>query len=993
MATKDVIKNIILEQGIDTSTDEFLSIKPKLLQNCTLTQKHTPKKRNGFSLHKTVSGTPISQIAGEDGDLVIETSLGIESRAYSPTSPIYVNPLLSKTKNTTGRCGFYHQMENCLVEVRPYERLYSDFIKITSKNGTIYSQVLNNRSQALKVGSAIVLCNFSGFSVIQDSLTPAMSTYAITGFPVAAIAPSFFCHYSGSGDFFFHVARVDVYKYQISKLKLDGTTVTTVLYDATAGSPIGEGNCVCIKQHSNGSIYVFFQKNTVANNHVIKCAIFTSSLVFSSEVSGTYESSILNTEIILTNIDAIETSDAKFALFISGNISMTFPSGPTTSQYAGNNFFNGTMTSAGVFAFGSRVKDMTIYSQAFLQGGNAMIYLSRVVNEATGFINISFNLSATGFYFASLSNGALYLSPICLMSNAANSLAADLAGGCSLLPTVSSTKFQIQPVIPDFENAVNVVYATQDNLGGVFLNAIVMAVDFIGLKRSAPFIFNGERIFCGSYPRVLSADQYLIPYNFGYFPVISSPEEVAAGSLAAGSYKIVARYKTITNNKYDYSPFSSPITFTVGASKKIRFYFEDIPAYLGLGNVDIFITEANGNDYFSCAFTQVGNIIEVTLVGNIAAPFTQNSLEQGMPSAMSSMTIYKNRIFGVSLEEDNTALYSMLLDAGNINGLPKFINGALYVKIEDSFADNTGLLRCVSTIDDKLILTKDTGIFYLYGDGPDNNGEGEFISPQLVSSEVGCDNPRSMVISNSGLMFQSQKGIFLLSRSLQTQYIGQEVQAYNQEFISGALVFDTKNLIMFTTQNSDALIYDSMTEQWSIFKNYSANCLCTFKGKISHTKTSKKVYVESTGFSDDGSFIPIRVTLNWIKTDVASIQDFQRIKRIIILGVYKSKHILKVQLSYNYEKFIWDSFTYDPADGGTYNTTVKPDLEDYYTGKFSGVYQFRLSPTKQKCESIKIDIFDEQNGSIVGESLELSTISMIIGKKKGHYKVPSAKRL
>ena len=103
-------------------------------------------------------------------------------------------------------------------------------------------------------------------------------------------------------------------------------------------------------------------------------------------------------------------------------------------------------------------------------------------------------------------------------------------------------------------------------------------------------------------------------------------------------------------------------------------------------------------------------------------------------------------------------------------------------------------------MDEKLVIFKESAIFYLSGDGPNNLGQQDtFIKPELVSSDIGCININSVVLTPDGLMFKSKKGIYLLSRSMQLAYIGANVEAFNDLKVSSAIVVPEENQVRFTT--------------------------------------------------------------------------------------------------------------------------------------------------------------------------------------------------
>ena len=102
---------------------------------------------------------------------------------------------------------------------------------------------------------------------------------------------------------------------------------------------------------------------------------------------------------------------------------------------------------------------------------------------------------------------------------------------------------------------------------------------------------------------------------------------------------------------------------------------------------------------------------------------------------------------------------------------------------------STGPIKSLCPMDDKLIIGKDNALLYINGNGPDNTGaNNQYSDPIFITSGVGCSNQNSIVLIPNGLMFQSNKGIWLLGRDLGTQYIGKDVESLvNMNVVLSAL--------------------------------------------------------------------------------------------------------------------------------------------------------------------------------------------------------------
>ena len=271
-------------------------------------------------------------------------------------------------------------------------------------------------------------------------------------------------------------------------------------------------------------------------------------------------------------------------------------------------------------------------------------------------------------------------------------------------------------------------------------------------------------------------------------------------------------------------------------------------------------------------------------------------------------------------------------------------------------------------MDDKLIIFKESEIYFVSGDGPNDLGTGGgFTEPQMLSNDLGCSNKKSIILTPNGLMFKSNKGFYLLDRALQLHYIGADVEKYNNLEITSSVSVDDKNQIRFTHKEGNALVYDYYFNQWSTFTNYDAEDAVNWQNKYTLIKGNGKICVEkSNTYTDDGVGYSLKITTGWMS--FATVQGLQFIYKIMLLGDFKSAHDLLVKVAYDYV----ESFHND----------------DKKTFQGKAPYQYDVRLRKRKCEAIKLSIEDT---SIIGESYNLSNISIEVGQKRGTYKTNSRK--
>jgi len=355
---------------------------------------------------------------------------------------------------------------------------------------------------------------------------------------------------------------------------------------------------------------------------------------------------------------------------------------------------------------------------------------------------------------------------------------------------------------------------------------------------------------------------------------------------------------------------------------------------------------------------------------------TGGVLENTPVSACDVVIAYKNRLFAAGLESSSDLRYSK-----------EFVRdeGVAFSDALTLGADSGGGgIRAFAVLDDKLVLFKQSSIFILVGNGPvDTGAQNDFLPPQQIATDVGCSEPESVVLTPKGIMFKSEKGIYLLDRAITLTYVGDKVQDFNALNVSSAVLVADVNHVRFTTTQGTTLVYDYFYDAWSTFTRQEAVSAANWLGGYVFLRANGNALRETEGvYSDDGVPIRTRLETAWVST--AGLQGFQRVYRLALLGQYVGAHALKASLSYDFADWSRETFTVTPSavvEGASYGAA-----SPYGTGTFgqgTGVYQFELKPARQKCQSFKItleDAFPEGQGT---GAFTLSGITLVIGVKAG----------
>lgn len=455
--------------------------------------------------------------------------------------------------------------------------------------------------------------------------------------------------------------------------------------------------------------------------------------------------------------------------------------------------------------------------------------------------------------------------------------------------------------------------------------------------------------------------------------------------INAGTYSYVAIFEWFDNegNIVRSAP-SAATSITIATSNVDNVQVQIQPLYLSTAyklpdvRIKLYRTVNGGTVYFlvtdspnsaaiasatlNIAVIFLDNLPDTSIEGSQQLYTTGGEVENIGPPSFASMTSYKNRIIGITAENPYVLWYSKQV----IAGFP--------VEFSDLFTINIdmqgGPMVAVASMDTNLIIFKEYNIFYMNGTGPSPAGtNNDFTYPQIITTDVGCSNPNSIVLMPNGLMFQSHKGIYLLDRSLGVSYIGAPVESFNSQTIVSAILIPYTTQVRFILQGGGALMFDYLVQQWGQFLPYPGVDSIVCDNICYLQQAGGLVLQETIGvFTDNGAPIVLSMTFGWMS--FAKVQGYQRFRKFLILGESESNTTLTVTIAYNFNSAIIQ----------TDNITI--------TGAQIPI-QYRVFPIFQKCESFQISFSDSPSATI-GEGLRLSNFALEVGVKKGLNKMPAA---
>lgn len=346
--------------------------------------------------------------------------------------------------------------------------------------------------------------------------------------------------------------------------------------------------------------------------------------------------------------------------------------------------------------------------------------------------------------------------------------------------------------------------------------------------------------------------------------------------------------------------------------------------------------------------------------------YTTGGILDNVPSLPAQhITSHRERLWAGGLLESDQLWFSKYV----VSGEPVHMNDTNVLAIETQ----GGPVVAIGSLDDKLVIFKRRRIYANFGQGPlDTGSQSDFQTPLLVTNDLGCTEARSVVSTPTGILFKSEKGIYMLSRGLAPSFVGAAVEDYNDETITSAVLIPDQNEVRFTTEAGPCLVYNYLFGTWSTFTNYAATGAVAIGTTYYHCKSDGTVCKEIVGqYDDDGDDIPMAIETGWLS--MAGIQSYQRVYKFLLLGDLESDHTTRVKIAYDFEN--------------TYNETIDfPTATNLTTSNF----QVDVRPARQKCESIKLRIEDIDAAG--GASFKLVAMTVQVGRKSGANKLPASQK-
>lgn len=474
-----------------------------------------------------------------------------------------------------------------------------------------------------------------------------------------------------------------------------------------------------------------------------------------------------------------------------------------------------------------------------------------------------------------------------------------------------------------------------------------------------------------------------------------------AGGLAAGTYRMRATYAWTDANGVEHESVPSlSVSFTVGAAASQQF---NIATYRITDRTNVKIrlwrttvNPATDPDYYLENETDNNTAADTVTMTCTTADATlsaqrtlyvrgdESVLENLPPPATPALEVYGERLWALDAQTRRRVWPSKVFEDG--------FGVAWNDTIIQTF-NTAGDLTAIGSLGDKLLAFKERAIFAIWGDGPDNTGNGQFSSPwEFTDNTYGTDRPL-VARTKFGILFRAtgDKGWRVATSGLGVEFFGADVEDLTG-FTPTAITL-TDDFLRIGHSEGTVFTYDFVHACWYTETNRRVTGACMYNGRWTYIDTAGVIRYEVDRYDDDG----VPVVPAWETTWVAlnGIGGYGRLYAINLLGARLGTHRLRLRMQVNYGQDVRQEWAYDPEATEAGEEFAASSV---YAGVvFSGQsvdgrsrYEFRTKLKNQRVDAIKLRGEEYYPDDVVTAGFALEAISFDVGIEPGRARQPTA---
>jgi hypothetical protein len=515
------------------------------------------------------------------------------------------------------------------------------------------------------------------------------------------------------------------------------------------------------------------------------------------------------------------------------------------------------------------------------------------------------------------------------------------------------------PSSPWFASALNASVGSTVPSGVLYANLSAFKVD------STAKFYTGQQIKVNG---PTTTDKYVVHqvWDANWVIVRSvSGNPTAVGDVIGHGAQIFAVAETI-----DLSWNALTLTNKTSVSSPSPDLVAEVYRTADLGSVYYFVTALQMTTG-TVTMTYTDNVPQAVVESNRML-YTGSTIEHFMPPSATHITEHGGRLMLSGCEDPTRIVASLYLTPFEA---PAFSPESLYIQCPEPIV-------ATASLDSALVAFARSAIYVIFGDGPDDLGLNDNWSlPNKLPSDVGCIEPRSVVVIPDGVLFQSARGIFLLTRKRELQFVGSDVQGILAQYpvITSAVLLQDKKHVRFTlvpqpgSDQGVVLTYFYEYGQWgtATHRNTFGDPLCAagaslVNGTYWTGSYTRDLYVESSGYADaDGSVI---VSSFGGEASFDGQWGHVRLQKVRLLGRALSLAAVQLVITTDEDLSRRETVAWSSVDA--------PTLEHVLAYQIGSRYQYVVTVTP---------------ATAVGDT-QVNSLQFFSGRRRGMARVPATSR-
>lgn len=469
--------------------------------------------------------------------------------------------------------------------------------------------------------------------------------------------------------------------------------------------------------------------------------------------------------------------------------------------------------------------------------------------------------------------------------------------------------------------------------------------------------------------------------GFAWAPYVELADDATSGTLTTGQtygYQVTYEWVDGAGNRHvsapsvmkSLAPSGTSIELTIRTLSLTMKNSVEIHVYRTNGNqtIPLRITEGDAGLVLNSPTVQAVTFLD-TGGGGLDILYTVGGVvPNAIPITSKHLLAHKGRLWCASDSEVYFSKYDVQAEA------PTLTDDFRVVLSE-------GKIQALAALDDSTLVFQSDRIYGVYGDGPNDRGEGQFSDPQKLPADIGTTNPRSVLSYSAGVIFEGPRGPHVIPRGLGAPvWIGGRVRDYfnvkGTNRVIGAHLVPEQNHVRLTLASGEILCLDYRASDMGEWTHYVTSVdspevagVWGATHLVSSGYDTGMVRETLTTYADDGAFVQSVLETGEIR--LVGLQGYQRIWRMLLLGENVGTCGITAEVAY---------------DG----TDAYTDTADVWTtyGSAGDQNEFAWHLRRQKVESVRFRFSDAVSGeSGATPGLAYNGISLELGTKRGGQRI------